>query len=94
MPRRIQDERQDRHRLYARQQAPWQDLPRRDQRPLGPRRPAQSRHSEGFLRRYGVTRLVWFERRDRITDAIAREKQLEKWNRAWKVRLIEPMNPD
>ena len=49
---------------------------------------------DGFSKRYGVTRLVWFERHDRIADAIAREKQLKKWNRAWKIRLIESVNPE
>ncbi|HYL57456.1 MAG TPA: GIY-YIG nuclease family protein [Candidatus Acidoferrales bacterium] len=47
----------------------------------------------GFTSRYNVTRLVHFEEFDRIEDAIAREKQLKKWNRAKKVRLIETANP-
>jgi len=38
--------------------------------------------------------LVWFETFDRVTDAIAREKQLKKWNRDWKIRLIEESNPE
>ena len=49
---------------------------------------------EGFSKRYGVACLVWYERHDRITDAIAREKQVKKWRRAWKPRLIEDLNPD
>ena len=49
--------------------------------------------TDGFSKRYGVTRLVWFERHDRITDAIAREKRLKKWRRAWKLDLIETLNP-
>jgi putative endonuclease len=48
----------------------------------------------GFTRRYGVTRLVWFERHSDIHDAIAREKQLKGWNRAWKIRLIQVGNPE
>ena len=48
----------------------------------------------GFTSRYGVTRLVYLEHHDRIVDAIRREKQIKKWNRAWKVRLIEAFNPD
>ncbi len=48
----------------------------------------------GFTQRYGVTRLVWFERHRDIHEAIAREKQLKGWNRAWKIRLIEAGNPD
>ncbi|HEX9952268.1 MAG TPA: GIY-YIG nuclease family protein [Rubricoccaceae bacterium] len=47
----------------------------------------------GFSSRYGVGRLVWFEEHARIVDAIAREKQLKKWRRAWKVDLIEAANP-
>jgi putative endonuclease len=37
--------------------------------------------------------LVWFELHDSITEAIRREKQLKKWGRAWKIRLIEERNP-
>ncbi len=48
----------------------------------------------GFSRRYGVDRLVWYEVYERVDEAIAREKDIKKWRRAWKVRLIEDMNPD
>ena len=48
----------------------------------------------GFTRRYHVHTLVWFETFARIDEAIAREKQLNGWNRAWKLRLIEKSNPD
>jgi putative endonuclease len=48
---------------------------------------------EGFTRKYGVHRLVWLEIADTAMAAITREKQLKKWNRAWKLRLIEKMNP-
>ncbi len=48
---------------------------------------------DGFTKKYGVHRLVYFEEHDDIRDAITREKQLKKWNRAWKLRLIEEMNP-
>lgn len=47
----------------------------------------------GFSKRYGVTRLVWFEEHPRILDAIAREKRLKRWRRAWKLELIEANNP-
>ena len=47
----------------------------------------------GFTKRYGVHRLVWFEWTDSAEGAIRREKQLKKWNRAWKIRLIEETNP-
>jgi putative endonuclease len=49
---------------------------------------------EGFTKRYGVHRLVWYEAADTASAAITREKQLKKWNRAWKIRLIETMNPE
>jgi putative endonuclease len=49
--------------------------------------------TEGFTRKYRVTRLVYFERFGDVREAIAREKQLKKWNRAWKVRLVEAENP-
>ena len=49
---------------------------------------------QGFTKRYGVHRLVWFEEHASIRDAIVREKQLKKWRRAWKLELIEATNPD
>ena len=48
---------------------------------------------EGFTKRYGTKLLVWFEQHDSAESAITREKQIKKWNRAWKTRLIEEMNP-
>jgi putative endonuclease len=48
----------------------------------------------GFSARYGVDRLVWYEGYDRIDEAIAREKAIKKWRRAWKIALIEALNPD
>jgi len=49
---------------------------------------------EGFTKKYGVHRLVWYEPADKPLTAITREKQLKKWNRDWKLRLIAEMNPD
>lgn len=46
----------------------------------------------GFTKRYGVGSLVWYESFGDIDDAIAREKQIKGWNRAWKIRLIEKEN--
>jgi putative endonuclease len=43
--------------------------------------------------RYGVDKLVWFEIYDDVATAIAREKELKKWRRDWKIRLIEEENP-
>ena len=47
-----------------------------------------------FTKKYGVTRLVHIEPYADVRDAIAREKALKKWNRGWKLRLIEESNPD
>ena len=48
---------------------------------------------EGFTKLYGVHRLVHYEVFDRPVEAIQREKRIKKWNRAWKIRLIEATNP-
>jgi putative endonuclease len=48
----------------------------------------------GFTKRYRVHRLVYFEQFSDVQTAIRREKRLKKWNRAWKVRLIEEANPN
>src|SRR5690606_12022355 len=49
---------------------------------------------EGFTRRYGLKRLVWYEAHETIVDAIQREKSLKRYPRDWKTNLIERMNPD
>jgi putative endonuclease len=49
---------------------------------------------EGFTKRYGLNRLVYFERFETIQDAIQREHNMKHWPRAWKVRLIVAINPD
>jgi putative endonuclease len=49
---------------------------------------------DGFTKKYGIHRLVYYELHDDMVAAIAREKQLKKWNRAWKVELIEDKNRD
>ena len=48
----------------------------------------------GFTSRYGVDRLVWFECYDDPATAIAREKEIKKWRRDWKIALIEENNLD
>ena len=48
----------------------------------------------GFTRDYGVRMLVWFEQHSTMEQAILREKRIKKWNRAWKLDLIEAINPD
>ena len=54
----------------------------------------KSKAVPGFTSRYGVDRLVWFERYDDPVSAITREKQIKKWRRDWKIALIEQDNPD
>ena len=49
---------------------------------------------EGFTKDYGVKSLVFYEIHDNAENAITREKQLKKWNRLWKLRLIEEKNPE
>jgi putative endonuclease len=48
---------------------------------------------EGFTKRYGVHQLVYFELHADIMAAITQEKQIKKWNRAWKLESIEEHNP-
>ena len=49
---------------------------------------------ESFTSRYGVHMLVWYELHETMESAIAREKAVKEWNRAWKLRLIERDNPN
>jgi putative endonuclease len=53
----------------------------------------RSRQSGGFTRDYNVTMLVYFEAFPWVDDAIAREKQIKRWNRSKKIWLIEQENP-
>lgn len=48
---------------------------------------------KGFTSKYGVKRLVWYERHDLMTEAIQREKSLKRWPRDWKINLIEREKP-
>ena len=48
----------------------------------------------GFTEHYRVHDLVWYEFHQTMETAIQREKALKDWNRAWKIRLIQKMNPD
>jgi putative endonuclease len=54
----------------------------------------KSKLVEGFTERYDVVKLVYFEQFDDPENAVKREKRLKKWNRAWKIRLIEEQNPN
>ena len=49
---------------------------------------------DGFTKKYDVHKLVWYEPHQNMESAILKEKALKKWNRIWKLRLIEQMNPD
>jgi putative endonuclease len=49
---------------------------------------------EGITARYGVDRLVWYEVRETRPGAFKRERQIKKWNRVWKLELIEKANPE
>jgi putative endonuclease len=50
--------------------------------------------ASAFTRRYNVTRLVYFEQFELVTEAIRRENTIKGWPRAWKIRTIEAVNPD
>ena len=54
----------------------------------------RSEFLEGFSKKYGVKKLVYYEQYDLLTDEGAREKQLKKWLREWKIALIEKDNPN
>jgi len=49
---------------------------------------------DGFTKRYGVHKLVHYERYELISEALQREKNIKKWNRVWKLNLIEKDNPE
>ncbi len=49
---------------------------------------------DGFTKKYLVNRLVYFETHSDVRNAITREKQLKKWNRQWKINLLEKSNPE
>ncbi len=53
----------------------------------------KSKTHPGFSSKYGIALLVWYEHHHAMEQAIRREKQLKKWNRKWKLALIEKMNP-
>ena len=55
---------------------------------------AQNNLVEGFSKHYNIHQLVWYEIHESMESAIMREKRLKGWRRAWKLELIENMNPD
>jgi putative endonuclease len=54
----------------------------------------REKQAKGFTEKYGVNRLVYYEGFGDVEAAIRREKQLKRWNRAWKIQLIEEKNPN
>jgi putative endonuclease len=54
----------------------------------------QTKAVPGFTSKYNITQLVWFEIYDDPVSAITCEKELKKWKRSWKIKLIEAENPD
>ncbi len=50
--------------------------------------------AEGFTQKYDVKILVWYEMCETMEAAIAREKTIKRWQRDWKLQLIEKLNPD
>ena len=50
--------------------------------------------TEGFTKKYEVHTLVWYERHETMESAISREKAIKKWERAWKIEIIEGSNPE
>jgi putative endonuclease len=50
--------------------------------------------ADGFTKQHNVKQLVWFETHVNVMAAITREKQLKKWNRQWKINLIQTTNPE
>lgn len=53
-----------------------------------------NKEGSAFTKKYNITELVYFEEFQYINDAIAREKQLKRWRRNWKINLIEAGNPN
>ncbi len=60
------------------------------------RRLSQHRHGmvDGFTKKYGVKRLVWYEPHGSMESAILREKRIKKWKRRWKIELVMTSNPE
>jgi predicted GIY-YIG superfamily endonuclease len=79
-------------RLHHGEQAQWNALHRRDQRFAGSGVSA-SREAEDFTKKHGRVLLAWYEAYEDLDSARLRELQMKKWNRAWKIELIERDNP-
>ncbi len=79
--------------LHHGQWAQWYHLYRRHEQPREARVGASERRRAGLTHDYGCKLLVWHLAFDDIQDARAYELRMKKWNRAWKLRAIEEMNP-
>jgi putative endonuclease len=53
----------------------------------------KGRQANEFVAKYDVLKLVYYEKHKSLEEAVKREKQLKKWNRRWKIRIIEQLNP-
>lgn len=53
----------------------------------------KNKKADGFTKKYDVGNLVYYEQTEDVMSALNREKQMKKWNRGWKIRLIEKTNP-
>ena len=53
----------------------------------------KDRRANQFAAKYDVLKLVYYEKHKSLEEAVKREKQLKKWNRRWKIRVIERLNP-
>ncbi len=54
----------------------------------------KNKQVDSFTKKYAINRLVYYETHESAESAIQREKQIKKWNRAWKLQLIESKNPE
>ena len=54
----------------------------------------KSNAADGFTKRYNIHDLVYYEMHESMVEAITREKRIKKWNRVWKIELIESANPE
>ena len=54
----------------------------------------KNKRVDGFTKKYEVHHLVYYEIHENPESAIIREKQIKKWNRLWKIRIIEEINPE
>ncbi len=54
----------------------------------------KQREVDGFTKQYFLDKLVYYEKYANVNDAISREKHIKKWNRKWKIELIEKVNPN